>query len=263
MLKGVLHVHSTYSDGEFTLEELRDIFSRDGCRFVCVTDHADAFDADKLEAYRRECETRSDARFRFVAGLEFGCVNRMHILGYGVTALIQSTDPQEVIARIRSIDGVAVIAHPRDQAFGAIEAFEVLPHGIETWNTKYDGRYAPRPRTFALLGRLQRRQAVTAFYGQDLHWRRQYRGMFTRVAADRLDAPAILQALKSGRYVGVKDGLELPSSGELPAAVLADFARANARSRQLRQWVASAKSYADRMGLAVPASLKAHLRSFF
>ena len=34
MLKGALHIHSTYSDGDFTLEELRGIFVRAGCRFA-------------------------------------------------------------------------------------------------------------------------------------------------------------------------------------------------------------------------------------
>jgi hypothetical protein len=263
MLKGVLHVHSTYSDGEFTLEELREIFTRAGCRFACVSDHADSFDGDKLEAYRRECQARSDDRFQFVAGLEYGCANRMHILGYGTTALIRSTDPEEVIRRIRALDGVAVIAHPRDEAFPAIEAFDALPHGIETWNTKYDGRYAPRPRTFALLARLQARQPMTAFYGQDLHWRRQYRGMFTLVDCAAAEPRAVLDALKSGRYVGVKDELELPSTGELPAAVLAGFERVNARALRLRRWMSSAKSFADRLGIAVPGSVKAQLRRIF
>ena len=50
------------------------------------------------------------------------------------------------------------------------EQFEPLPDGVEVWNTKYDGQYAPRPGTFELLGRLKtRRPDVRAFYGLDLH----------------------------------------------------------------------------------------------
>ena len=56
-----------------------------GCPFACVTDHAEAFDDVRLEAYRRECDEQSDERFRFIAGLEYGCEGRMHVLGYGVT----------------------------------------------------------------------------------------------------------------------------------------------------------------------------------
>ena len=40
MLRGALHIHSTWSDGEFTLSELRHILVGAGCRFACVTDHA-------------------------------------------------------------------------------------------------------------------------------------------------------------------------------------------------------------------------------
>src|SRR6185437_8385538 len=75
MLQGVLHIHSTYSDGEFKLAELREIYLASGCRFACVTDHADAFASDpgRLDDYRRECDARSDDRFRFIAGLEYTC----------------------------------------------------------------------------------------------------------------------------------------------------------------------------------------------
>ena len=37
------------------------------------------------------------------------------------------------------------MAHPKGTMFPVIEAFEQLPQGIEVWNSKYDGRYAPRP----------------------------------------------------------------------------------------------------------------------
>lgn len=261
MLKGALHIHSTYSDGEFTLAELRELFVRAGCRFACVTDHADSFDAGKLEAYRGECAARSDARFQFIPGLEYGCAHRMHVLGYGTTALIDSTDPQEVIRRIAAAGGIAVIAHPKDEAFGAIERFEMLPKGIEVWNSKYDGRYAPRPGTFALLARMRaRRPDMTAFYGQDLHWRRQYHGMFTLVGCHAPDRTAVLGALGRGDYVGMKDGLELPPTGEVSADVMAKFARAHARSRSLRRWIGRAKAWADGVGIAVPAAMKAQLR---
>ena len=53
-MKGALHIHTTYSDGDFTLSELRDVLMAAGCRFACVTDHAEYFDAGKLDKYRDE-----------------------------------------------------------------------------------------------------------------------------------------------------------------------------------------------------------------
>ncbi len=181
---GALHMHSNYSDGEFTLPELKEIFKTAGCRFACVTDHAEYFDDSKMERYISECHRLSQDDFLFVPGLEYRCEGGMHILGYGCTALANSTDPQEIIAHIHEHAGIAVIAHPADRMFSEIEDFLVLPHGIEVWNTKYDGRYAPRPRTFHLLQRMQQKKpSLRAFYGQDLHWKRQHRGLFVSLSS--------------------------------------------------------------------------------
>jgi predicted metal-dependent phosphoesterase TrpH len=264
MLTGTLHIHSTYSDGEFTLAEIRDVLTAGGSRFACVTDHADSFDASRLESYRRECAALSNDRFLFIAGLEYSCVDRMHILGYGVTTLVESTDPEEVIRHIQRSGGIAVVAHPKNEAFAAIEAFNPLPDGIEVWNSKYDGQYAPRPATFALLARAQaRRPDMRAFYGQDLHWKNQFRGLLTRLHGDARDANAVLGALRRGEFDGVKGTMTLPSTGEVPADLSAQFHRAHARSQTLRSWIRRAKAWVDHSGLAVPGPIKAQLRRIF
>ena len=264
MMKGAIHVHSTYSDGEFTLAELRDVYSSLGCRFVCMTDHAEAFDAAELARYAAECEALSDERFRFVAGLEFNCDRRMHVLGFGVTRRVDATDPQAVIRHIKGEGGLAVIAHPMDSAFEWIETFDELPDGIEAWNSKYDGRYAPRPQTFALLNRLQRREPrMRAFYGQDLHWKRQHRGLLNELPLASATRGDVLSALARGDYVAVKGDIELPSSGELSGELIARFGAANSRYARRRQLIKRAKKLIDRVGLSVPAPLKAQLRRIF
>lgn len=264
MVKGVLHIHSTHSDGEFSIAELRDIYIDAGCRFACITDHADSFDEDRLADYQRDCERHSDERFRFIAGLEYTCVDRMHILGYGVTRIIESADPEMVIARIADLGGIAVVAHPKDTAMAGIEQFDPLPDGIEVWNSKYDGRYAPRPATFLLLERLRRRNpSVKAFYGQDLHWRRQYRGLLTLIGGEACDQASVLGALRRGAYLGMKDDLQLPSDGAIDTALLARFHRRHERSRSVRLFMKRAKMSADRLGLGVPSSVKAQLRRIF
>ncbi|MCA1626530.1 MAG: hypothetical protein LC742_00995, partial [Acidobacteria bacterium] len=182
MLKGAIHIHSTYSDGEYTLAELRAVLHGLGCRFACMTDHAEWFDRQKLEAYVAECAALSDDHFQFIAGLEYKCERKMHVLGLGVTSLAQTENPQEVIGHIEREGGVSVIAHPMNSMFPWIESFDALPFGIETWNSKYDGQHAPRPGTFNLLNRLQdRRPEMRAFYGQDLHWKRQPRVLFMMI----------------------------------------------------------------------------------
>lgn len=264
MLKGAMHVHSTYSDGEFTLEELRRIFTAAGCAFVCMSDHAEYFDAESVRAYSQKLAELSDSQFCFVMGLEYTCERGMHILGYGASAVATTRDPQAVIRHIESQGAIPVIAHPKPDFFPWIEGFDTSPRGIETWNTKYDGRYAPGPGTFALLQRLQQRKPdMLAFYGQDLHWRKQFRRLFVTVDCEGLSSSAVLSALSAGKYTASKDDLQLPSSGAVPEELLAEFGRAHARSRRVWQFFKRGKAALDRMGIRVPASLKAQLRRIF
>ena len=264
MLKGAIHIHSTYSDGEFTLPELRALFVAEGCSFVCMTDHAEWFDERSLAAYIAECAALSDNTFRFLHGLEYECEQRMHILGYGAEKLASTQDPQQVIQHIDAQKAISVIAHPKDAFFSWIETFQTLPAGIEAWNSKYDSRYAPRAGTFALLQKLQQRKPeMLAFYGQDLHWKKQFHQLFVQLDCES-NAPAqVLNALRHGEYSGIKDNLALPSSGKLAENLLAEFERQHRKSDRMRNVFKSGKKALDRMGIKVPASVKAKLRGIF
>ena len=264
MLKGAIHIHSTYSDGEFTLAELREVYLALGCDFVCMTDHAEYFDAAKTKSYIDECRSLSDDRFRFITGLEYTCDNRMHVLAYGVTSPVTTTDPQKVIRHIKNEGGLSVIAHPMDSAFEWIESFEELPDGIEAWNSKYDGRSAPRPGTFHLLARLQsRKPEMRAFYGEDMHWKKQHRGLFNIAECQSATREEVLAAFARGNYYAVKEKFELPSNGNLSEDLLAQFGSVNRRYARKRRLIKQAKKMIDRAGLRVPAPLKAQLRRIF
>jgi hypothetical protein len=188
----------------------------------------------------------------------------MHVLGYGVTSLVQTTDPQEVIRHVEAAGGVSVIAHPMDTMFPWIETFDALPSGIETWNTKYDGKYAPRSGTFRLLGRLQeRRPEMKAFYGTDFHWRNQFRGLSNVFECEAPTREAVLAAMRSGAYSGVKDKFKLPSSGQLSEDWLARYERLNARYHRWRKWLMKAKRSSGLVGRSLPAPIKSRLRKIF
>jgi hypothetical protein len=246
------------------LSELRDVFMRAGYQVVCMTDHAESFDTEKLKAYTDECDRLSNDRFRFVSGLEFACEHRMHILGYGVTSLSESITPEFVIRHIEDRGGVSVIAHPGDSMFDWIETFKVLPTGIEVWNTKYDGPTAPRPRTFELLNRLQQRKPeMKAFYGQDLHWRNQHRDLFNLIDSESTMREGILGAFRTGNYTGRIAATELPSSGILSASQIADYNAANARYMRKRKFFESLKRWSGSLGKGLPAPIKARIRELF
>jgi hypothetical protein len=264
MLKSAIHIHSTYSDGEFTLAELREIYMATGYDFICMTDHAEFFTEAQVSAYRNECEILSDERFNLFAGLEFECDQRMHILGLGVTSLVNTTNPQEVIEHIRNQNGISVIAHPLDSMFNWIETFEVLPDGIETWNSKYDGRFAPRPATFELLNRLQKRKPeMRAYYGQDMHWKKQFRGLSYALDCQTPRLQSVLQAYRQGNYVAQKNELELPSNGQLTEELKIAFKKLNSQYHTRRRLMKNVKKTIDRFGITIPEVLKSQLRRVF
>ncbi len=264
MLKGAIHIHSTFSDGEFSLAELRKVYLAAGCQFVCMTDHAEFFDAKKLREYHEECVAFSDEQFHFIPGLEYECEQRMHVLGLGAKELVVTTNPQEVIKIIAGMNAISIIAHPLDSAFDWIESFEELPSGIEVWNSKYDGHKAPRPATFELLNRLQSRQPeMLAFYGQDLHWRTQNRQLFIEVESDKIDDFSILSSLREGSYQGAKANLFLPSDGKISLSLLEQFGQTNRRTFKIRRRLKQVKKLADRLGVKVPTAIKAQLRKVY
>ena len=228
-----------------------------------MTDHAEHLDPEKLRQYVDECQALSDDQFLFVVGLEYECEQRMHILGYGAAQLADSQDPQAVIRWIEEQGAVSVIAHPKNDFFDWIRKFEVLPQGIETWNSKYDGRYAPRPETFALLQELRgRRPEMLSFYGQDLHWKKQFRGLFVQIDSAPT-SKSILAALAQGAFTGIKGELSLASSGIVDQELLTQFGNAHAASYRVRQFLKQGKQAMDRAGIRVPESLKAQLRRIF
>jgi hypothetical protein len=229
-----------------------------------MTDHAEYFDAAAIQEYVRECESLSDDRLRFIVGLEYECERRMHILGYGATELTNSTNPSEVIRHIQEQGAFSVIAHPRDDFFSWIENFQTLPDAIETWNSKYDGRYAPRAGTFVLVKRLQgRKPSLRAAYGQDLHWKAQFRGLFVHLECSTADRDSILHALANGLYSGRKGELTLPSSADLAPEILAQFGRMHGKSYRMRLFLKSGKQALDRLGIGIPSAIKAQLRRLF
>ena len=64
--KGVLHVHSSFSDGEESLDRLAEALRLTGMSFVAVSDHAEVFDDRRVEDYARICEALSTHSFLMI-----------------------------------------------------------------------------------------------------------------------------------------------------------------------------------------------------
>ena len=79
MMKVDLHVHTTYSDGDFTLEEILSMASRLKLDEIAITDH------DTIENLSEVDDLSLRYGMKVIAGVEVATnVSGMHLLGYGV-----------------------------------------------------------------------------------------------------------------------------------------------------------------------------------
>lgn len=218
MLKGILHVHSIYSDGEESLESLVGIFKQSGMDFVAVSDHAEVFDDVRMQQYVRLCESLSSASFIAIPGLEFALHGGdTHILGYGVPCRVRAATLEKLVDGIHKVGGIAVLAHPPAGSINLIDSIKSKLDGVEVWNGRYDGIYSPRADSFQLLRRIRTVNTnASAFGGIDLHKVRQaHRPIYVEVQTDALHPTSILDALRTGKFSVRGSNMTIPADGRL------------------------------------------------
>jgi hypothetical protein len=133
---GVLHVHSIYSDGTGTPDEIAEAAYDAGLSFVGINDHRN------LILRERGFGGLRNGVF-FLTGTEIEDHRRQnHLLAYGIDRLPSSLDTLEQLEDIREQGGAAIAAHPCEKggflpgaasyrwSQGAQEALS----GVEVWN---------------------------------------------------------------------------------------------------------------------------------
>ncbi|MBI3802522.1 MAG: hypothetical protein HY282_02015 [Nitrospirae bacterium] len=262
--KAALHLHTTYSDGELSLEALKAHFQKRGFDCLIMSDHAEAMDGEKMEEYVARCRALSDARFCVVPGLEFAYrfdAGSLHLLGYGVHRYQREETPAAMMKTIQQLGGLAVLAHPYPPLAPQIAPLQEGLDGIELWNTKYNGRWAPALWNYRLLkGVREKRPEVLGFYGTDFHWQTQYTGMAILIEAEGLTPEALLTGLRKGRFYAEKEGMRLSPEGRLTPGEEARFERRERLYHLWRKMVVGARAPFKALRLPIPRRLKAMAR---
>jgi predicted metal-dependent phosphoesterase TrpH len=149
--KADLHMHSTYSDGFATIEQiLHYVQHYTNLDVIALTDH----DVIEGSLRARDLWAKGDYRFDFIVGEEI-TTTEGHLLALFIEKRISSG-----LSMARSIDlvhqqgGLAIVAHPLNPIFRHSCQREVLdciyadkeawPDGIETWNASFCGIGANR-----------------------------------------------------------------------------------------------------------------------
>jgi len=115
-MRGVLHVHSTFSDGDEPLERVVETFKDGGMDFIAVSDHAEVFDEGRMREYVALCASLSSAEFLVVPGLEFALKGgSIHVLGYGISERVRASSIEELVDGIHRAGASAFGKHQHDR----------------------------------------------------------------------------------------------------------------------------------------------------
>lgn len=144
-----LHMHSTYSDGTGTIEQiLVHVQQNTALDVIAITDH----DVIEGSLRARDLWRRGNYRFDFIVGEEISTASG-HLLALFIEKRIQpGLSMEKSIELIHAQGGLAVVAHPLHPLFRHSCPREVMDRihasqdvwldGIETWNASFCGIYA-------------------------------------------------------------------------------------------------------------------------
>lgn len=192
---GVIHCHSTYSDGTGTIADLQRAAALARLDYIILTDH------DTLKPLMEEGE-KCEGGVLFLIGAEI-TPHHHHYLVYGLRDLpSRNLPPQEFIDAVRRQGGIGFIAHPYDlgskvlhlprytwddwnvRDFDGIEIWNYFSewvgsvtsipralYGLFRWEAMIRG---PQPETLAKWDEFGQERRVPGIGGLDAHgnWRR-------------------------------------------------------------------------------------------
>ncbi len=188
---GVIHIHSTYSDGSRPIPEIAAIASEVELDFLMFTDH------NTLQPKRDGLEGWY-GNVLVAVGYEINDKDDLnHYLAFNVSEEVSPSDKPEIYVRkVEEQGGFGIIAHP-DEKRKAMEQYPAYPwtlwesgyfHGIEIWNqmsewleglthtNKYWRVFNPRraiinpmPETLKRWDEVNRERPVVGIGGVDAH----------------------------------------------------------------------------------------------
>ena len=208
LLAGELHLHSTHSDGRWTVEEMADAARARPVDFMFLTDHNTV---TGVSALRRAV----GGRIAVHPGQELTTF-RGHALALGPERWLDwrtgldGRTMDDVARDVRSAGGVMIVAHPDAPPDPLCTGCQwthadfdpALAHAVEVWGGLWDG---PEERNQGCLDLWRRwlndghRLAATG--ATDAHRHEDWLGAvpLTYVRADDLSLDAILEAILAGR----------------------------------------------------------------
>lgn len=226
--RGVLHLHSTYSDGACSLAQLAELARAAGLDFLVPADHDTYLDRDRLARYVAECAGLSSDDLLIVPGVEFEREGR-HVVAFGPDGLLARLDAVTVVndpASVRAQGGFTIWAHPALTFSPTLHKPLQLPYDAwEIWNLRADGAHPCVPLRRALRRRSPRLWPVRPLAGADFHGGSSLGAAGLSVSlSTALSSVTLCEALRAGHYSLSDQSGPLVVDGQLSASAAAPLA---------------------------------------
>lgn len=186
-LKIDLHIHSKYSDGAGTPEDILEHARKKGVDGLAITDH------NTLEGYFRARELDGD--LLVVPGFEV-VTEAGHVLVLGLNELppkVETIGYYDLVNWARELGGLTVLAHPAVSRFHLDRWLRIRPDAVEVMNASYPLRF------FVGRGlRLCERLGVPSVGGSDAHSPRAVGDAYTVVEVRDASLDDVLNAIRGG-----------------------------------------------------------------
>jgi hypothetical protein len=221
MLSGITHAHSTYSfDGSLALSDLQCFLTDSRVDFCLMSEHVESLDYETIKRMLTDYAALPTTGCLMIPGIE---IDDLHILIYGVTAIRPYMGIEDLAAQMFQDGALVFVSHPV-KVKGTVPAV-ILPWltGVEIWNTRYDGRGAPRPWNLKLWAELQREHGpLQPLAGVDFHKPSDLSHVRVEVDCGK-DPGAILKSIAAGNYSLSSSGKKLDPQRLVGAPSFATF----------------------------------------
>jgi len=193
-LKMDLHVHTVYSDGHGTVDEVLETAKLKGLDGLAITDHY------TLEGYYRA--RAYDSGLLVIPGFEFD-TDSGHMLILGLERLPPYYfSYEEIVDWVRRLGGLTVLAHPAAGKIRLDTWIRYRPDAVEVLNASYPSSYYFLKKGLAVARKL----GLPEVGGSDAHYPQIVGDAYTTVDVDNPSIDHIVEAIRAGR-AGYDGGL--------------------------------------------------------
>ena len=195
--KANLHMHSTSSDGKFSLPELISLYGKQGYDILAATDHYTTNPVSEIDT----------GGLLLISGMEFHPIGprgiKLHIVALNVPEDFEDPSElpaQDAIEAARAVGGECIFAHPYWSGFNHADIMKFKNIiGIEVYNTST--RYIGKAYNMQVWDNLlQLGCHLPAIAVDDTHRPCDFFRGWTMICAEEKTTAGVMEALKNGSY---------------------------------------------------------------